>query len=85
MQGECVCCTSDDASCHLVVGVASDPAGLAEAVPPSAAAYKAIAPPVQTIAEGTPYAVPAAKSTSGGYAPTCPCMQIQQNFCKIKH
>ena len=45
---------------------AIDPEGLAEAMPPSATAYEGIAPPVKTIAEDTPYAVPAAQSTSAG-------------------
>ncbi|KAL3155070.1 hypothetical protein ABBQ38_011135 [Trebouxia sp. C0009 RCD-2024] len=46
-------------------GVASpalDPQGLAEVMPLSAAAYEGMVPPTQTIAEDTPYAVPAAKS-----------------------
>ena len=41
---------------------ATDPAGLAEVMPSSANAYEAMAPPVRSIAEGTPYAVPAASS-----------------------
>lgn len=39
-----------------------DVQALAEAMPPSATAYEGIAPPVKTIAEDTPYAVPATMS-----------------------
>ena len=46
---------------------AINPEGLAEAMPLSGIAYEGIAPPVKTIAEDTPYAVPAAaNSTSAG-------------------
>ena len=62
---------------------ATDPAGLAEAVLPSAAAYEAMTPPVKTIAEGTPYAVPAAKSTSAGYAPSVLACKYSQHLAKL--
>lgn len=49
----------------VLTGAASpamDVQALAEAMPPSATAYEGIAPPVKTIAEDTPYAVPATMS-----------------------
>ena len=53
----------------MLTGEASpviNPEGLAELMPPSATAYEGIAPPVKTIAEDTPYEVPAADFTSAG-------------------
>ena len=53
-----------DFLCSGVMSPTIDPQGLAEVMPPSAVAYLTIVPPVQTIAEDTPYAVPAAFATT---------------------
>ena len=75
--------TLHDVSCDS--GVASptiDPQGLAEVMPPSAAAFQGIVPPVQTIAEDTPFTVPAAFASTVGLVPinqppSCYCL----GFC----